>query len=319
MLQQPGAAVPTGLFYITLDASSTLSLPQFPALSVDLPAGFATAGRSFFLAVSDPAASPSAPYTRIVGPAALTGSTLSFPATAPPITFTAGASFTIAVYAVAASVAAPATYVHTIVGNTIVATPVGGGRPLTLAGPGTGLNNPISLDEDAAGTLYVLNQPIAGGKAGSAGAGSITEYPRGATGNAAPSAVLSAQAIDDGAMLRVVPAAGAIYLASTILPTPSNSLSGFISRIAPHAKGANVPLQLLASGNIVTDMSTGLGGRAYTYEFAPGEGSGAESACMIKASSARSARSAAAPGLFPTRKPSRHRAPDRKSAPWTTA
>jgi len=265
VLGTPNGA-PTALMYATLAPASTLAFAQFPAVAVATPSTLETADRDFYLAVSDPTAA--APYGRTIGPATVANGTLSFAAAAPAATFRAGTSYVVALYSVKKAHGPQTTYVHTVVGNAIIARPAGGSGPsLTLAGAATGLNNPVSLDEDAGGTLYVLNRPPDG-------AASILAFAPGATGDVAPIRTLGGAAIANAVAIRVVRATGAIYFSSTVPASSAANASGGVGLIAPNASGPNVATQTLASTNFVRDLSVGADDRLYAYETYPRGGLG---------------------------------------------
>ncbi len=97
------------IVYLTLSASRTLALPNAPSFTLTIPSNEIVPNVSYYLALYDPLRTALGWQDGFEGPAALSGTTLSFAAPAPatPFTLTAYVTDYFAVYGVASSAPAP--------------------------------------------------------------------------------------------------------------------------------------------------------------------------------------------------------------------
>ncbi len=98
-LRSPQSGTLTFYFYVTLVTPITITFTGIPGFSLTLPATIPTTGRSFFYAISDPTVTNVAQEFRTEGPAAVSGQTITFAATANPITLQAGKKYVVTFYA----------------------------------------------------------------------------------------------------------------------------------------------------------------------------------------------------------------------------
>jgi hypothetical protein len=111
----------------------------------------------------------------------------------------------------------------------------------TLAGPATGLSNPEGVVLDSAGDVYVANSS----------ANTITEYPAGASGNAAPVATIGGPAADlDNPRFLAIDSAGNLYAV--------NALSNSITEYAPDLYGGFVLTATIAGSATGIDDPIGI-------------------------------------------------------------
>ncbi len=87
------------LYYLVFTPSVTVQFPTVPGFSIALPSGVSTAGRQFYYAISDPTVTDVALQFRTEGPASVSGQTVTFDASAKPLTLQAGRSYVFAFYA----------------------------------------------------------------------------------------------------------------------------------------------------------------------------------------------------------------------------
>ncbi len=143
------------------------------------------------------------------------------------------------------------TYVVTAADNTVsVFPPARGGRDIftsaIIAGPNTGLNFPVSIALDANGNIYVANDVTA------ASAGTVTVYPAGSNGNAAPMWTISGSNtgldVPNGIALD---ARGNIYVAN------NGSYPTFIGTVTVYPAGSDGNV---APSSTIVGSNTGLNG-----------------------------------------------------------
>ena len=102
----------------------------------------------------------------------------------------------------------------------------------TIAGSATQINYPYQVAFDGSGNIYVLNANVPS---------SVTVYAAGASGNAAPIALIttSSQTYLDGPEALAVDSSGRIYV--------GNSANSTISVFAPGANGVSSPVETISS------------------------------------------------------------------------
>jgi hypothetical protein len=106
-LRSPHSGTLTFYFFVTLVTPITVNLTGIPGFSLTLPSTIPTTGRSFFYAISDPTVTSVAQEFRTEGPATVAGQTVTFSATANPITLQAGKSYVVTFYATSESGTVP--------------------------------------------------------------------------------------------------------------------------------------------------------------------------------------------------------------------
>ena len=93
-------ALPTLLFVVSIQVSQNVTFQSTPSFSVQLPAGFSTANEAFYIAIFG-GASAGAPLLATIGPASISGLTLSFSGSASPVTLDAGTTYLAELYEIA--------------------------------------------------------------------------------------------------------------------------------------------------------------------------------------------------------------------------
>jgi hypothetical protein len=179
--QQRASSGSLNVYYaVTFTPSRDVTFPGVPGFSIQLPPEAKTGDQQFFYAVSQPSTGPFVAF-RTEGPAALSGSTLIFPASTVPLRLDAGASYTFAFYGTAVTLTPTSLLYATVpLGDYVTAYPAtanGDAAPVrVIVGPHTGLNQPTGIAHDGGGTIYVANT----------GTSTITEYPPNADGDVPP-------------------------------------------------------------------------------------------------------------------------------------
>lgn len=96
----------TVLFSLEVQVSQTVTFNGFPGFTLTLPSTMPTSGQSFFIAAYQ-GTSSSAPLLTTIGPASVSGQTLTFPPTATPLTLQAGTTYLLELYETASATASP--------------------------------------------------------------------------------------------------------------------------------------------------------------------------------------------------------------------
>ena len=223
-------------YAVTFTPSRTVTFPGVPAFTVQLPPEAKPAGQRFFYAISQPSSGPFATF-RTEGPAAISGSTLIFPASVVPLTLEAGVPYTFAFYGVAAATAPTSLVYAAIAGTNVVAaypsTASGDIAPVrAIVGPHTQLRSPGGIAHDGAGRIYVAN----------AGSNSITEYASDADGDAPPLRTIHVPGTLTLTYV-AVDAAGEIYAGI------SGAQVAIVMVFAPSASGDAAPIRTIATGS----------------------------------------------------------------------
>ena len=86
----PFASIYSPLLYLTMNAGAASQLYSQPGYNIDLPTNMSTAGMAFYLSVFDPANSSS---NYLIGPATVSGGTVSFQTGSTALTFTSGETY----------------------------------------------------------------------------------------------------------------------------------------------------------------------------------------------------------------------------------
>jgi len=93
--------------YVDFQPSTALTFSTFPSFSVTLPASDSTSGESFYIAfyTNDPSFSGNGSWSTVLGPASVSGQTVSFTggAVSPAITLNSGYQYVFCLYEVASS------------------------------------------------------------------------------------------------------------------------------------------------------------------------------------------------------------------------
>ncbi len=95
--RRPLQVTDTPVFYFSLTLSSTMSWPTTPSFTITLPSA-AQSGVSYYFAFYDPTKASLGFQLTAVGPATVSGSTLTFPATSNAVTLTGGVTYWFALY-----------------------------------------------------------------------------------------------------------------------------------------------------------------------------------------------------------------------------
>jgi hypothetical protein len=93
-LRRATTSANTGLLYLQLASSSSITFPESLGISVQLPSSVTTTGQSFYLAMLSGGA-----WNTIAGPASVNGQTLTFTPTNSPLAIAANQPLELAVYA----------------------------------------------------------------------------------------------------------------------------------------------------------------------------------------------------------------------------
>ncbi len=100
-LRSPQATLaPTVLFVVTIQVSQSVTFTSTPSFSIQLPAGMSTVNEAFYIAIFS-GESAQSPLLTSLGPATISGSTITFTGSATRLTFDAGVTYLIELYEVA--------------------------------------------------------------------------------------------------------------------------------------------------------------------------------------------------------------------------
>lgn len=263
------AASNTVLFSLEILLSQTVTFSGFPGLSLTLPSSIATAGQSFYVAVYQGTSSTS-PLIATLGPAAVSGQTITFAPTTSQITLQGNQTYLLELYEAAAATASPSPAPTTAPTASPTTAPSASPTTAPTASPTTSPTaSPTTASAPSAGTTYVLTgsnaiDAFAPGTNGTASTLSaftfstgnfvtgITVDASGRTYVAATSQVLSfaygsAGSATPSTTLNVVAWGLAIDPSGDLVTTDYNNNS--VSFFPPGASGSATPLKQIAGGN----------------------------------------------------------------------
>jgi hypothetical protein len=148
-------------YLVTITAPINVSLSALPSFSITVPQTIPTSGQLFYYGISNPAATTPGLSFQTQGPAAVSGSTLTFAASPTPLTFTKGQSYTFAFYSVSGTSAPQSLYFIDNAGNINIVpiTATGAASPtFTIPASGVPTNGAegagLSLAVDSSGAIY---------------------------------------------------------------------------------------------------------------------------------------------------------------------
>lgn len=148
--RSPQSGTVAVFFFTTLRVNRTVTLPQLPGFSLNLPSSISTNGGTFFYAISDPAASGPGVTFRTEGPAGVNGQLVSFIPSPNALTLTAGLTYVIAFY----RITGPPNGQYTLLQNIKVP------NFPTTSGPPASFD--ISFVDPTAGRYYLADRTNAG-------------------------------------------------------------------------------------------------------------------------------------------------------------
>lgn len=141
----------------------------------------------------------------------------------------------------------------------------GNAKPIqTIAGPSTGLQNPIGIAVNGSGDIYVANFG-----SGGSGSGYVTVYPSGANGNMAPTRTIAGQNTGLGTLWGIAlnPVNGDVYVANL-----TNSGLGTVMIYPSGANGDVEPIGTIGGASTGLDIPAGLTLDANGNIYVPNEG-----------------------------------------------
>ena len=268
VVRSPQATLaPSVLYVVTLQVSQNVTLGSVPSFSIQLPAGLSTVNKAFFIAIFA-GTSAQASLMANIGPATISGSTLTFTGSATPLTLDAGVTYLLELYDVA-TVATPApsplpssspsaspsasptaspTAAPAPAAGTLYALSQGSAYTFGAFAPGANGNvapvasftasiqSPTGIAVDATGRAYVVAYSVSGTQ--------ILSYAYGASGSAAPSTTLTTDASGWG--LAIDPTSG------DLVATDANN--NIIEYFAPGANGSASPVKTISGTNTGLNM-----------------------------------------------------------------
>ena len=184
--------VPTVLFVLTIQVSQSVTFTSTPSLSIQLPAAISTVNEAFYIALFS-GESAQSPLLTSLGPATVSGSTITFAGSATPLTLDAGVTYLLELYEVATGpTATPSPLPSSSPSASPSASPtvaptasptVAPTASPTVAPTATPTASPTAAPAPTAGTLYALSQTSTY---------TFAAFAPGANGNAAPTASFNA-------------------------------------------------------------------------------------------------------------------------------
>ena len=250
-LNAPNAAI----IFFSFAPAANVTFTGFPGFSFTLPAAISTTNEQFYIAFYDPKNPSLGWQTGYRGPATVSGQTLTFSGNSTTFAMLSATTYNYVLYELASgptptpfpnpsniyisSGAAGATR------NTLTIFPASANGNViptgTLGGAATGLNLPNGLAFGSNNVLYVAN-----------GAGSITEYPNGTSGNTAPSVTITSATLLAPQMI-ALDSTNNIFVTQNTATGGVDSVAGF----AAASTGASAPAQLIAGA--ATGLSVPVG------------------------------------------------------------
>ena len=184
--------VPTVLFVLTIQVSQNVTFTSTPSLSIQLPAAISTVNEAFYIALFS-GESAQSPLLTSLGPATISGSTITFAGSATPLTLDAGVTYLLELYEVATGPTATPSPLPSsspsaspsaspTVAPTATPTVAPTATP-TVAPTATPTASPTAAPAPTAGTLYALSQTSSF---------TFAAFAPGANGNVAPTASFNA-------------------------------------------------------------------------------------------------------------------------------
>ena len=153
-------AAPNVLFSVELSLNNTVTFNALPSFVLSLPASVSTSGQTFYIAVFDGPTS-SANELATLGPASISGSTLTFTGPAQPTTLNANTTYLFELYETSSTAPAAGTIYVVNAGSQIEAFAAGSGSGATAITTFTSsaLSHPSGIAVDATGRVYVAQSP----------------------------------------------------------------------------------------------------------------------------------------------------------------
>ena len=270
-LRAPQATLtPTVLYVVTLQVSQNVTFGSIPNFSIQLPSGFSTLNKAFYISIFA-GENAQASLLASIGPAAISGSTLSFTGSVTPLTLDAGVPYLLELYDVAtgatptpsplpssspttaptssptaaptASPTAVPTAASAPAAGTLYALSQGSTFTFGAFAPGANGNvaptasftasiqSPTGIAVDATGRAYVVAYSVSGTE--------ILSYAYGASGNATPSTILTTD--PNGWGLAIDPVSG------DLVATDANN--NIVEYFAPGANGSASPVKTITGTN----------------------------------------------------------------------
>jgi len=154
------AGAPTVLFSLEVSLSNTVTFNALPSFTINVPSSVSTSGQTFYIAVFDGPTS-SANELATIGPASVSGSTLTLTGPSQPITLTANTTYLFELYETNGGAPAAGTIYVVNAGSQIEMFAPGSGSGATAAATFSSsvLSHPTGIAVDATGRVYVAQSP----------------------------------------------------------------------------------------------------------------------------------------------------------------
>ncbi|HEY1729893.1 MAG TPA: NHL repeat-containing protein [Candidatus Baltobacteraceae bacterium] len=153
-------AAPNISFSVELSLNNTVTFTALPSFVLSLPSSVSTSGQTFYIAVFDGPTS-SASELATLGPASVSGSTLTFTGPAQPTTLNANTTYLFELYETSSTQAAAGTIYVVNAGSQVEAFAAGSSSGATALTTFTSsvLAHPSGMAVDATGRVYVAQSP----------------------------------------------------------------------------------------------------------------------------------------------------------------